>query len=118
MSADRESLLDVSDVFDSLIIIDRRVDMITPLLTQLTYEGLIDEVIRIRHCKYPIVSPQLNIDICLQPILRSQHHSLMLHLTPIQLYRAQLPRLLPRLLLRKRNGNITFLPQLTLFLLS
>lgn len=35
--------------FDSLIIIDRGVDMITPLLTQLTYKGLIDEMIGIRH---------------------------------------------------------------------
>ena len=30
--------------FDTMIIIDRQVDMITPLLTQLTYEGLIDEL--------------------------------------------------------------------------
>jgi vacuolar protein sorting-associated protein 33A len=29
--------------FDSLIILDREVDFITPLLTQLTYEGLVDE---------------------------------------------------------------------------
>jgi len=48
---DREDLLDVSDTFDSLIVIDRRVDMITPLLTQLTYEGLIDEVVHITNCK-------------------------------------------------------------------
>jgi vacuolar protein sorting-associated protein 33A len=34
---------------DALIIIDRRVDMITPLLTQLTYEGLMDEVLTIRN---------------------------------------------------------------------
>ena len=50
-SVDRENLLDVSDTFDSLIVIDRRVDMITPLLTQLTYEGLIDEVVHITNCK-------------------------------------------------------------------
>ncbi|KAF8559936.1 Sec1-like protein [Imleria badia] len=37
--------------FDSLIILDRHVDMITPLLTQLTYQGLIDELIGIRN--YP-----------------------------------------------------------------
>jgi len=30
-----------------LIILDRRIDMITPILTQLTYEGLIDELIGI-----------------------------------------------------------------------
>ncbi|KAG2155689.1 Sec1-like protein [Suillus clintonianus] len=42
--------------FDSLIIIDRTVDMITPLLTQLTYEGLIDEFIGIKnsHVELPV----------------------------------------------------------------
>ncbi|KIM31975.1 hypothetical protein M408DRAFT_327354 [Serendipita vermifera MAFF 305830] len=35
----------ISEKLDSLIIIDRRVDMITPMLTQLTYEGLIDEIV-------------------------------------------------------------------------
>ncbi|KAJ2880794.1 Vacuolar protein-sorting-associated protein 33 [Coemansia aciculifera] len=37
-------VLAMSTVFDSLVIIDRAVDMVTPLLTQLTYEGLISEV--------------------------------------------------------------------------
>ncbi|KAH9178834.1 Sec1-like protein [Lactarius sanguifluus] len=55
-----ESLLDVSDAFDSLIVIDRRVDMITPLLTQLTYEGLIDEVIRIRNSHVEVPASLLN----------------------------------------------------------
>lgn len=32
-----------------LILIDRRIDLITPLLTQLTYEGLLDEVFNINH---------------------------------------------------------------------
>lgn len=40
-----------SSNFDSLIVIDRRVDMITPLLTQLTYEGLIDELLGIKNCE-------------------------------------------------------------------
>jgi hypothetical protein len=35
-----------------LIILDRGVDIITPLLTQLTYEGLIDELIGIKNCEY------------------------------------------------------------------
>lgn len=35
---------------DSLIILDRKVDMISPLLTQLTYEGLIDEMVGIKNC--------------------------------------------------------------------
>ncbi|KAI6048041.1 ATP binding protein [Pisolithus marmoratus] len=45
-----------STPIDSLIILDRRVDMITPLLTQLTYEGLIDEVIGIKngHVELPM----------------------------------------------------------------
>ncbi|KAI0308101.1 Sec1-like protein [Multifurca ochricompacta] len=59
-SADRESLLDISDKFDSLIVIDRRVDMITPLLTQLTYEGLIDEVIHIQNSHIEVPASLLN----------------------------------------------------------
>ncbi|KAJ2925516.1 hypothetical protein H1R20_g11576, partial [Candolleomyces eurysporus] len=41
---------------DSLIVLDRKVDLITPLLTQLTYEGLIDELIGIRnsHVELPV----------------------------------------------------------------
>ncbi|PWN46543.1 Sec1-like protein, partial [Violaceomyces palustris] len=38
-----------SQSVDSLIIIDRSVDLATPLCTQLTYEGLIDEVIGIKN---------------------------------------------------------------------
>ncbi len=34
-----------------LILIDRESDLITPMLTQLTYEGLIDEIFRIRNSK-------------------------------------------------------------------
>ena len=33
----------LSPLFDTLMIIDRTVDLITPVVTQLTYEGLIDE---------------------------------------------------------------------------
>lgn len=33
-----------SNTIESVVIIDREVDFVTPLLTQLTYEGLIDEV--------------------------------------------------------------------------
>lgn len=32
-----------------LILIDRRIDLVTPLLTQLTYEGLLDEVFGVSH---------------------------------------------------------------------
>lgn len=34
---------------DSIILIDRQVDMVTPLCTQLTYEGLVDEIVGIKN---------------------------------------------------------------------
>ncbi|RDX51187.1 Sec1-like protein [Lentinus brumalis] len=50
-----------SETIDSLIVLDRRVDMITPFLTQLTYQGLIDEIIGIKnsHVELPVslISP-------------------------------------------------------------
>jgi len=39
----------VPQQIDQLIIIDRIVDLISPLATQLTYEGLLDEVYPIRN---------------------------------------------------------------------
>ncbi|KAK3995419.1 Sec1-like protein [Cladorrhinum sp. PSN332] len=41
--------LSPSTTIESVIIIDREVDFVTPLLTQLTYEGLIDEVFGIQN---------------------------------------------------------------------
>jgi hypothetical protein len=41
-----------SSVLGELIIIDRDVDFVTPLMTQLTYEGLIDETIGIHNCEF------------------------------------------------------------------
>lgn len=38
-------------LIDNLVLIDRNVDFITPLLTQLTYEGLIDENFKIENSK-------------------------------------------------------------------
>lgn len=40
-----------SSVVDNLVVIDREVDFPTALLTQLTYEGLIDEVFGIKNCQ-------------------------------------------------------------------
>ncbi|KAL1669096.1 Sec1-like protein [Schizophyllum commune] len=60
-SSTPDTLLAPSDRIDGMIVLDRRVDMITPLLTQLTYEGLIDEVMGIKnsHVELPasLVSP-------------------------------------------------------------
>ncbi|KAL1902765.1 Vacuolar protein-sorting-associated protein 33 [Sporothrix stenoceras] len=44
-----------SSTTESVIIIDREVDLVTPLLTQLTYEGLIDEL-------YGIQNSQTDVD--------------------------------------------------------
>jgi len=43
---------------DSLIIIDRQVDMVTPMCTQLTYEGLIDEIFGV-HNSYVDLDPDI-----------------------------------------------------------
>ncbi|KIO26419.1 hypothetical protein M407DRAFT_74508 [Tulasnella calospora MUT 4182] len=47
--AQHPNLQTQSEIFDSLIIIDRSVDMVTPLLTQLTYQGLLDEVLGVKN---------------------------------------------------------------------
>lgn len=47
--AQRNGGLSPSTTIESAIIIDREVDFVTPLLTQLTYEGLIDEVFGIQN---------------------------------------------------------------------
>ncbi|GIL47101.1 hypothetical protein Vafri_4014 [Volvox africanus] len=39
---------------DRLILLDREVDVITPMMTQITFEGLIDEVTGIRHGSVPL----------------------------------------------------------------
>ncbi len=61
--ADVES--QITPVIDNLLLIDRSVDLITPLLTQLTYEGLIDEVFGIENTnvqlpadKFPVKEDQ------------------------------------------------------------
>lgn len=37
---------------DHLLLLDRGVDLLTPLATQLTYEGLIDEIFGISNSEY------------------------------------------------------------------
>lgn len=39
----------VASEMDTLLVLDRTIDLATPLLTQLTYEGLIDEAVGIKH---------------------------------------------------------------------
>ncbi|KAJ8518791.1 hypothetical protein ONZ45_g4174 [Pleurotus djamor] len=49
-----------SEKIDSLIILDRRVDLITPLLTQLTYEGLVDELVGIKNSHVELPASLVN----------------------------------------------------------
>jgi len=42
----------MSPQIDTLMIIDRTVDLITPVVTQLTYEGLIDECYGIKQSEF------------------------------------------------------------------
>lgn len=51
-------------VFDTLLLLDRNVDLLTPLATQLTYEGLIDEIYGITNgqnkCFFFLTPPSMN----------------------------------------------------------
>ena len=42
----------ITPQIDNLLILDRNVDLLTPLLSQLTYEGLIDEIFNIKNSEY------------------------------------------------------------------
>jgi len=44
----------ITPKIDNLILIDRTVDLITPMMTQLTYEGLIDENFGIKYTQFEI----------------------------------------------------------------
>ncbi|KXZ47472.1 hypothetical protein GPECTOR_35g910 [Gonium pectorale] len=42
---------------DRMILLDREVDLVTPMMTQITFEGLIDEITGIKHGTVPWQSP-------------------------------------------------------------
>ena len=42
----------ITPQIDNLLIVDRNVDLLTPLLSQLTYDGLIDEIFGINNSKW------------------------------------------------------------------
>lgn len=44
------SEIESAEKVDALIIIDRSVDWVTPMCTQLTYEGMLDEFMGIKNC--------------------------------------------------------------------
>lgn len=45
---------------DHLLLIDRSIDLLSPLVTQLTYEGLIDEIYNIHCSKFICLSSNIN----------------------------------------------------------
>eukprot|EP00761_Pharyngomonas_kirbyi_P014772 gb/GECH01014802.1/.p1 GENE.gb/GECH01014802.1/~~gb/GECH01014802.1/.p1 ORF type:complete len:599 (+),score=157.21 gb/GECH01014802.1/:1-1797(+) len=65
-----------SPEISDLILIDRNVDLLTPLLTQLTYEGLIDELFGIKHGLLPAASnpnPPTNKDGKPMPVMMNSN---------------------------------------------
>jgi len=48
---------------DHLLLLDRGVDLLTPLATQLTYEGLIDEIFGISNSEYMTIGFQFKLVI-------------------------------------------------------
>ena len=51
----------VSSQIDSLVLLDRSVDLISPLPTQLTYEGLIDEMLSIQCSSVTVAEPERKV---------------------------------------------------------
>jgi hypothetical protein len=62
----RKEILDsenqISPQIDCLLLIDRNVDLLTPLCTQLTYEGLIDEIYGISNSTLILLSMKLIVN--------------------------------------------------------
>lgn len=55
--ANASTMKDLPPQIDAVILLDRSVDLITPLSTQLTYEGLIDEIFGIKHGEWSLSFP-------------------------------------------------------------
>lgn len=51
----------ITPQIDNLLLLDRTVDPLTPLLSQLTYEGLIDEIFGINNSEYMLCNFAVNI---------------------------------------------------------
>ena len=49
MFSNMTSTRELAPQIDAVVLLDRTVDLMTPLSTQLTYEGLIDEIYGITH---------------------------------------------------------------------
>lgn len=60
---DSEYLQDIPTTIDTLIVIDRGVDLLTPFLSQLTYEGIIDEEFGITSTALRTDSPSMKLNV-------------------------------------------------------
>jgi len=49
--AENEKVMSEPALFDTIVVLDRQVDLVSPFMTQLTYEGLIDEFYKIGQTK-------------------------------------------------------------------
>ncbi len=49
MFSNTSSAKELTPQIDAVVLLDRNIDLMTPLSTQLTYEGLIDEIYGINH---------------------------------------------------------------------
>ncbi len=56
MFSNLASTKNLSPQIDAVVLLDRSVDLLTPLSTQLTYEGLIDEVYGIKYGRYYVIT--------------------------------------------------------------
>ena len=68
---------------DTLVLVDRTIDPLTPLCTQLTYEGLVDETLHIKHGVVQLGAEGKHVQACsltkipAHPLARSLTHSLI-----------------------------------------
>ena len=58
---------------DTLIILDRSIDFVTPLCTQLTYHGLIDEIFSIKNNLGKFINLIIELKIFLLSYVRSKN---------------------------------------------
>ncbi|GAA5905682.1 tethering complex ATP-binding subunit VPS33 [Sporobolomyces salmoneus] len=59
-SSSNSSIPLANGLIDSMIVLDRQTDLISPLCTQLTYQGLVDEVVSIKHSHVEVDPNLLN----------------------------------------------------------
>jgi len=75
-----------SVAIEHLLLLDRSVDLLSPLVTQLTYEGLIDEIFGIKYSKVSISLLQHIFQIISYRFWSCNFISFLFHLSPFSFY--------------------------------